>query len=150
VDFDPSDSKNVIRNLDAINAVILRAAQRGWGICRGDTSTDPCREYKRIVRTYNLRRPPVQLQWTGPAMRPTTAKADCSVGFCYRHTLPYTVELTMLGSSAFSYTYQLPNGSPLVAMDINRAITVTKTTKIEFGDLGQMTSIRVQKGYNDG
>jgi hypothetical protein len=161
-DIDPSEDVQFKGDLAAVNEVVLRFARQKAQQCtpqrvsRGkkgavDTSEvdEACREYHRMAITYDQRNPPIRMQWILPRA-PRAPKPDCSVGFCYRHTLPHTVQVAMAGSSVHSYTYQLPNASPVVAMDITRAITVTKTTKIEFGDLGQMTKIVVQKGKDDG
>jgi len=161
-DIDPSEDAQFKGDLAAVNDVVLRFARqkaqqctpqrvsRGKKVAPDTTEADEaCNEYHRIAITYDQRNPPIRMQWILPRA-PRAPKPDCSVGFCYRHTLPHTVQVAMAGSSVHSYTYQLPNASPVVAMDITRAITVTKTTKIEFGDLGQMTKIVVQKGKDDG
>jgi hypothetical protein len=110
---------------------------------------EACREYDRIAYDYSETRPPIEMSWVLPGGR-YPVKPDCSAGFCYRHTLPHTVQLRMAGGSMHSYTYQLPNASPIVAMDITRAITVTKTTEIDFGELGQINKIFMRKGNEDG
>ena len=162
-DIDPSDEARTRGDMAAINEVMLRFARREKEKCAswshpakgGEPNDDvivredACREYRRITKTYSAKNPPIRMRWELPYVGPVV-KPDCSVGFCYRHTLPHTVQLAMAGSSVHSYTYQLPNASPIVAMDITRAITVTKTTHIDFGELGQITKIFVQKGDVNG
>lgn len=162
-DIDPADDVRTKGDMAAINEVMLRFAKREKEKCaswshpvKGEapnddviTKEDACREYRRITKTYSSANPPIRMRWELPSVGPVV-KPDCSVGFCYRHTLPHTVQLAMAGSSVHSYTYQLPNASPIVAMDITRAITVTKTTNIDFGELGQITKIHVQKGDANG
>jgi hypothetical protein len=53
------------------------------------------------------------------------------------------------GSTAYSFTFQIPNSSPIVSLDLTRAIAVTKTTKITFGRMGEITQIDIKKGQGD-
>ena len=162
-DIDPANHADNTSTMGAVNHVMLHFARMKSNNCRrigtpargkakGDTYDDQnaCDEYRRIAKTYSRHNPPIRMQWQLPPAAPHAPKPDCSVGFCYRHTLPHTVQLVMAGNSVHSYTYQLPNASPIIAMDITRAITVTKTTAIDFGELGQITKIVVQKGNKDG
>ncbi len=163
LDFDPAEDEQTQGDLAGVNEVIMRFARQKALQCgpltklvlrkRATTeelqADDACREYHRITTTYDTRNPPIRMRWLAPKTR-RALKQDCSVGFRHRHTLPHTIQVAMAGGSVHSYTYQLPNASPIVAMDITRAITATKTTKVDFGDLGQITKIYVQKGNEDG
>lgn len=162
-EIDPADDYRTRGDMAAINEVMLRFAQRRAAMCqpsrlpRGEVlneddvvANEACREYHRIKRSYSHHKPAIHMNWLLPPAPHDAPKPDCSVGFCYRHVLPHTVQIAMAGSSVHAYTFQIPNASPIVAMDITRAITVTKTTVVDFGSLGQITNIKVQKGKDDG
>ncbi|HEY7428941.1 MAG TPA: hypothetical protein VH682_32220, partial [Gemmataceae bacterium] len=168
VEFDPVNKADYERNVFNINAAAVTFIQERLRECRGKNaplSKQACREYERLYRTPDedveyvdeqtgqkrkmKTKPIVRMAWVLPKIPTPVAQARCEVGFCYRHTLPHTLHLIVGSSSVYSYTFQLPNSSPIVSLDLTRAIAVTKTTKISFGRLGEITQIEVKKGHGD-
>jgi hypothetical protein len=111
-----------------------------------NTAKPAAKPHREILPTA---KPIVKMKWVLPNIPKTVARARCDVGFCYRHTLPHTLHLVVGNSSIYSHTFQIPNSSPTVSLDLSRAIAVTKTTKITFGRLGEITQIDVKKGRGD-
>jgi hypothetical protein len=168
IEFDPADKDDYERNMFNINVAAAIFVQERRSECRAkkpQLSPQACREYKRLFdiadedfeildertgqRKKAKAKPIVKMKWALPKIPPTVARARCDVGFCYRHTLPHTLHLIVGNSSVYSHTFQLPNSSPIVSLDLSRAIAVTKTTKITFGRLGEITQIEVKKGRGD-
>jgi hypothetical protein len=165
--FDPVDKEDYERSMNIVNAALTTFIREQLRDCtprsKKDAPTAACREYARLNRIPDedimindagqrakIKRI-VRMRWSAPPLVPhTAAKPRCEEGFCYRHTLPHTMHLIVGDSSTYSHTFQLPNSSPIVALDLPRAIAVTKTTKITFGRLGEIRRINVKKGRDDG
>lgn len=110
-----------------------------------------CEEYQRLRNNHGPRNPPVRMLWKRPVIDVPVAPADCSVGFCYRHNLPYRFEMAVAGNSIVSGVFYMPNDSPLVAMDLTRGVAITKTTNITFdANTGQITEVTLKKGTQNG
>jgi hypothetical protein len=164
--FDPVDRREYEKSMSILNTAVTTFIKEQVRDCalrdRGGLDPRTCREFRRLYSIPDEDvlvseagekakvKPIVRMRWALPTSPGNGPKPRCDEGFCYRHTLPHTVHLTVGDSSVYSYTFQLPNSSPIVALDLPRAIAVTKTTKIIFGRLGEIRRINVKKGRDDG
>ena len=154
IQFDPVKPDEVAQSTKILNHVAMTFLEERLRECRlGKLApafkAHACREYKLMNRRFRATRDPVRIVWDIPKVPRRVARARCEVGFCYRHTLPHTMHLSVGGNTAYSHTFQIPNSSPIVGLDLTRAIAVTKTTKVTFGRMGEITQIDVKKGQGD-
>jgi hypothetical protein len=155
IEFDPVDHEAVRRSRDLVNSVVMTFIEERVRDCGRRGKDAPaflphaCREYQRMHKQFERTRDPILMKWDLPKIPRNVATPRCEQGFCYRHTLPHTLHLSIGNSSVYSHTFQIPNSSPIVSLDLTRAIAVTKTTKITFGRMGEIKQIDVQKGRGD-
>lgn len=78
-----------------------------------------------------------------------SAPADCASGLCYRPKEPYKIVYSVGDKSTFggsdTVIVELPNKSPLVAVDISRAFFVNKVHNLAFDDDGFLTAVEINK-----
>jgi hypothetical protein len=151
---------------------LLAFASNMKGICGDDAfrkgQREACWEYDRIVSTYSSKvsqlpalcdrhaqyptdelaaqSVPVSFTVDEPEPIDVGVAADCTIGACYRPARPYTLRLSIAGGASASTPIELPNGSPLIAIDVSRALMVQKKTIIVFNEkTGLLESVEVEK-----
>ena len=87
----------------------------------------------------------IQFSVDRPRLPPVQQQADCSIGVCYRPTMPYRINFSIGAYTHSSTVVLLPNDSPPIAMDLARAFFVEKVTNITFQD-GFIKTVHVTKG----
>jgi hypothetical protein len=138
------------------------------GVWKGGT----CKEYDRLYEEYggdllhkgkdqwapprDINLADVPAQWRGivslmlhkpPVIYVAPDKpVDCRVGACYRPARTYALEVSIAGGGSALVPIVLPNGGPLVALDITRAFLVNKVTDLTFDpETGLLTQFKIDK-----
>jgi hypothetical protein len=77
---------------------------------------------------------------------PQIVIAPCVIGICYRPLMPFSVKVVdVLTNTAINQiTLALPNKSPVLSIDLNRARFVQKITNLKFND-GVLTEVDIKK-----
>ncbi len=71
---------------------------------------------------------------------------DCSQAICYRSPQPHIISIDFPGRTHGRTVIDVPNSSPIVAIDIERAFLVQRVTDISFDDnTGMLASVHVTK-----
>ena len=66
---------------------------------------------------------------------PTVAnspKADCSIGVCYRQTMPYIVGFSFGKTIHYETQVNLPNNAPAIPISLDRTLFVSRKNTLEF------------------
>jgi hypothetical protein len=82
-----------------------------------------------------------------PIVRPPPGSptARCARdGVCFRPVLPYSVTLMLNGFTFWSETALMPNGAPILTLQIHRAAFVANITNVTF-DQGILTEVHIEK-----
>ncbi len=128
--LDPGDSVSIKAVTAEVDQALRAWAVRQQASCQATPATTGCAEVQTLEKsltpelTVKLMAPPA----TGvaaPSAQTAAATAafavgrgvDCSVGICYRGTLPYEVSLKALGQTR-STLVQLPNHGPVMALPL--------------------------------
>jgi hypothetical protein len=126
------------------------------GACRRGVPTQElqgrCGHYEKELVARKLQRDPslsrqwllLRLEVEVPAPVANIKHADCSVGICYRLKEPYVISYWM-DNERYSKLVELPNKSPLVSIDIQRAFLVKKVQEIDFDESGFLNKIKIEK-----
>jgi hypothetical protein len=110
-----------------------------------DSDSAVCKPGRRHAKVVRRHLPKVSTKpIVARAEADAPAKADCSVGLCYRPPEPY--QLCMgVGKSLVRQVMLLPNEAPLVEIDIHRAFFINKVQEINFNTDGLLTSVKITK-----
>ncbi len=101
---------------------------------------DKCARYTSVAAGES----PISLTIVRPKPYPAPA-TNCSIGVCYRLAMPYRFRVDFERSGySVEEVHSLTNGMPPIPIDFDRAIFVTKATRIDF-DTGMLNKVHVVK-----
>lgn len=103
---------------------------------------EACAEYERL----STEKVPVKITVQRPPAIPNLPPVDCSQAICYRSLQPHALSIVFSGRAQGHTVVDVPNSSPTVAIDIERAFLVNRVTDINFDDnTGMLASVHVVK-----
>ena len=142
--LDPSDEVATQELVDDMNRVaIADAAIRQESACRAP-SDERARTICASYRSVAAGRRRIDVTITKPPPYPAPV-ADCSIGVCYRHAMPYRFRVEFDGTGySVEEAHSLTNAMPAIPIDLARASFVTKVSTIDF-DAGQLDKVHVEK-----
>lgn len=111
-----------------------------------EANDEACAEYDRVAANAAEGRPLLTLRLDPPPNFQPLRKADCKEGLCYRAAQSVGLRLSVNGGSTSSGVVELPNFSPLIGIDIRRAVLIEKLTEISFDpNTGLLQSVHINK-----
>lgn len=73
-----------------------------------------------------------------------TRVSDCNVGVCYRNSMPYVFGFSFGNSITYETIVNLPNEAPVIALNLDRTLFVSRVNTIEFEN-GMLEKVYIDK-----
>ena len=134
--LDPSAAASMKVLGDDIEAAVTAHVTAQRAAC-SKTQTPACATYESLgAKTGAIAAAGVQLLANTGAGKTAAPAADCSVGICYRSTVPYALSLNLYGQKRQT-VIQLPNHAPVMALPLGRQpfVKVKHTVALKAGVL---------------
>jgi hypothetical protein len=149
--LDPGDAASVTEVERRVKLALDHFVTGRRGSCEtADWKLDGCAEIKALPPSVDTRLGVVLMAPTAPVpgVAPpdnvaAPSGADCSVGICFRGTLPYRVSLEALGQTRSTLVH-LPNQGPVMALPLPRHAFVKTTHTVALRN-GMLESYAIDK-----